>query len=666
MFERAYRIGTIAGIEVRVHWTIVLAPLYFYWTIRPETATATVVMIVMIALLFASVTLHELGHALVARHFGIPTRRIVLLPLGGVALLDHQPSRPSHDVQIAAAGPLVNFTIVGLVGLASWGLQRAFGPDWAFLLWERLNEPEWVRYLPAMGSGLFQINLTLALLNLLPIYPLDGGRILRAGIQAGFGAQRANRFMLLVGIPLAAGLLIYAVTQQTWLEALIAALLILAVASLHPRFARQINLGFAAITDRAHYHFQRGDYVRAVEAYTGVLSRQQANVNAYHNRGAAYHNLGDHERAKADYDRAIELDPQRVKLYIDRAELHQQRKDDEQALADFDRAIALQPHNPELYTLRAGIYFARHDYTQAIQCYDRALELAPDRVQLRGARAFARYMDGEEIAPIIAELDDLVRRNPGDAMLRVHRGAVYLYIGRYAEARHDFDGAHQSAPDDVYGLYYRALLRYIERDAAGALADYEHALTHAPTWSASYAGAAMALQWLGEHERARAAIDRALALDPDEEAYYSYRAAIHYAQGQHDQARADLAHAIALDAEDSLVHDEVWLAAYLADNLDWVLAYYDWAEACLPDSALVWQGRADALRVNGQHDEALAAYERALALQPERAVAYAGRGLLNLARGARDQAQADFAQALEHDPPAQVRRAVCNALYGAH
>src|SRR5262249_25142448 len=146
-------------------------------------ASHLVVATTVILSVFASIALHEFGHMLVARRLGYPTRRIVLWMLGGVAILERVPRRTRDQVLIYAAGPLVNMLIAGLrvgLGAALTALVvTSRNIALAGMLYAPVVPPLSVL---AIGSMVIAVNLVLALFNLLPIYPLDGGRILRAAL----------------------------------------------------------------------------------------------------------------------------------------------------------------------------------------------------------------------------------------------------------------------------------------------------------------------------------------------------------------------------------------------------------------------------------------------------------------------------------------------------
>jgi Zn-dependent protease/CBS domain-containing protein len=189
------KLGRFAGIDVYLHVTFLLLLVWVAWIYWAETGTVAGVLsgLMLILLLFACVVLHEYGHALTARRFGIGTKSITLLPIGGLALLESMPKDPWQEIIVALAGPAVNFAIAALLFLAIMlgsrpGALLALDPSVGIL------------------STLLAANLMLALFNLLPAFPMDGGRVLRAALAMRMDRVRATRNAARVGQALAVGL----------------------------------------------------------------------------------------------------------------------------------------------------------------------------------------------------------------------------------------------------------------------------------------------------------------------------------------------------------------------------------------------------------------------------------------------------------------------------
>jgi Zn-dependent protease len=185
----SWNVGTFRGIRVRVHWTLLLLLALVgvsEWGADGSFAAA-IAGVALLAALFCCVLLHEFGHALAAKRYGIGTRSITLLPFGGIAALERLPSTPRHELVVALAGPAVNVVLAALFGAL---LPIVPAASEAFV---------WT---------LFVVNVSLALFNLLPAFPMDGGRVLRALLATRIGLLRATRIAAGAGKVLAAGFVV--------------------------------------------------------------------------------------------------------------------------------------------------------------------------------------------------------------------------------------------------------------------------------------------------------------------------------------------------------------------------------------------------------------------------------------------------------------------------
>lgn len=193
-FGRGFPLGSWRGVSLRAHWSVLIVLALFAWllatsllpALRPgEARVAYWLTGILLATVFlATLLAHEMAHALMARHYGMRVERITLWMLGGLAELDGQPPSPRADALIAAAGPVTSFVIAAVSGGLAWALGGA-GLLGAALVW------------------LAEISLVLAVFNLLPGAPLDGGRLLRALVwwrthdraRATRAAATAGRFL---------------------------------------------------------------------------------------------------------------------------------------------------------------------------------------------------------------------------------------------------------------------------------------------------------------------------------------------------------------------------------------------------------------------------------------------------------------------------------------
>lgn len=192
------KLGQVVGIDVFLHWTFIFAPLGLIlqsWYLQNSIAMTSVLLVLLICV-FACVLLHEFGHALAARMFGVDTKDIILTPIGGLARMVSMPRKPFHEFVITLAGPLVNLGLVGVSSVILVLMEKSF-------------------YLPKeIGVGdlpifLFYINLFLFAFNLIPAFPMDGGRILRASLATFLGFSRATLVAGAIGQVLAVAFGVY-------------------------------------------------------------------------------------------------------------------------------------------------------------------------------------------------------------------------------------------------------------------------------------------------------------------------------------------------------------------------------------------------------------------------------------------------------------------------
>jgi Zn-dependent protease len=182
------KIGRAFGISIYVHWTFLL--LFGLLLLASGLA---IYPALMIAAVFSCVVLHELGHALTARRFGIPTRDITLYPIGGVARLERMSERPREEFLIAIGGPAVNVVLAGLFATLMTLTGQPL-PEWSY------------QSLVLTGNLLHDltvVNVVLVLFNMLPAFPMDGGRVLRALLAARLGHLRATEIAVGLSGPMA-------------------------------------------------------------------------------------------------------------------------------------------------------------------------------------------------------------------------------------------------------------------------------------------------------------------------------------------------------------------------------------------------------------------------------------------------------------------------------
>lgn len=198
-----FRIGGILGIPLRLHWSFLL---FVGWLVLDGMhlgATGVIDTVGWTSMLFGSVLIHELAHALVGRSRGAEVQDIILYPIGGATRLTGLPESSWSNLAMTAAGPLTSLALAAASGLVALAARVPLLPvD--------------LHHGTIMGR-LFWLNLILALFNLLPLFPMDGGRILQALLSKRFGDRRATTMAARVGQVLAAGLVGFGLTGDLWL-----------------------------------------------------------------------------------------------------------------------------------------------------------------------------------------------------------------------------------------------------------------------------------------------------------------------------------------------------------------------------------------------------------------------------------------------------------------
>jgi Zn-dependent protease len=185
----SWKLGKVSGIKIQVHWTfLILIGWVILLHVSQGADTAQVVSgVALVLAVFGCVVLHELGHALTAQRFGVQTRDITLLPIGGVARLERMPDKPSQELLVAAAGPAVNVVIAAIL----------------FALLAVTNSLRPLAEVAVVGGNLLVqlawLNVILVAFNVLPAFPMDGGRILRALLAMKLDYVRSTQIAASIG-----------------------------------------------------------------------------------------------------------------------------------------------------------------------------------------------------------------------------------------------------------------------------------------------------------------------------------------------------------------------------------------------------------------------------------------------------------------------------------
>ncbi|MFN7117881.1 MAG: site-2 protease family protein [Saprospiraceae bacterium] len=186
------QIARIRGINVYVHWTflILLGWIIISGMRQGQNFAESMMSVWFILALFACVLLHELGHSLTAMRYGIKTKSIILLPIGGVANIEKMPEKPIQELWVALAGPAVNVIIAGL--LALYFVVTGGFPEMTEAAMTQVNADNFL-------FNLLSVNIILVLFNLIPAFPMDGGRVLRALLAMRYDRAVATNIAAKIG-----------------------------------------------------------------------------------------------------------------------------------------------------------------------------------------------------------------------------------------------------------------------------------------------------------------------------------------------------------------------------------------------------------------------------------------------------------------------------------
>ena len=206
--------GRLFGAELRIHWTFLVLLLFVVFTsYSPQHPEVVGRSLALVALVFGSVLLHEVGHTMVASRNGVPAKAIILLPIGGVSLLDEtkltfQPGTQTwkRDIRIALAGPVLNL----MAALVAAGILLAVVPN--IHLWQKPYV-----FTGNLPRSLVWCNAWLALFNLLPAYPMDGGRVLRALFSRRMDPASATHRAVSIGQAFALVFMLTGMLTNAWL-----------------------------------------------------------------------------------------------------------------------------------------------------------------------------------------------------------------------------------------------------------------------------------------------------------------------------------------------------------------------------------------------------------------------------------------------------------------
>jgi Zn-dependent protease/predicted transcriptional regulator len=202
----SFSLGKIFGIKFRIHVTFLLLLLFIFISVADEKGVSDALLAtVFICAVFVCVLIHEVGHSLIARRFGKEAKSITLLPIGGVAMIEEMPDKPLQEIGMAIIGPFINLAIAAILYLFA-GTWSGFGAPNLF--------PDSAR---AFFANLITVNVVLAIFNLIPAFPMDGGRVFRGILATKMDYVTATSVAVFVGQALAMLFIFFGIFYNWWL-----------------------------------------------------------------------------------------------------------------------------------------------------------------------------------------------------------------------------------------------------------------------------------------------------------------------------------------------------------------------------------------------------------------------------------------------------------------
>jgi Zn-dependent protease/Flp pilus assembly protein TadD len=491
-------VGKFWGTELRLHASLLLLIPYTLVTFRPDDLPGALRVLLLIAAIFTCVALHEIGHTLAARLYGIQVTSIVLWPLGGFANLSRRPEKVLPDLVIAAAGPLTNLVIfAGLLALAVFERLLSLAPGFTGL-------STWLERLDVFPFlvGLTIANLSLALFNLVPVYPLDGGQITRGLLKLVLGEKRADGVMLLLSLPLALGLTLYGFFRGDLVIILTGLLLVLAGATLNPRLFNSLTLAMLYFVDRGGYYLKRSDFDPAIREFTAAIQHAPGRPGPYVSRALAYMNLFELERARADVERALALDPKHFLAWTLRGELLGLQSQPEAALDSFNQAIEIRPNWNVAYLDRGSLYQDQGRLAEGLAEMDHSIELSSGAAINHLVRSILRHQMGD-LAGAQRDADQALRYAP-HWMLVFPEVFLVSMKGHLDWSLDYYWRALQRMPNAYQAFQGRADACRINERFDWAIADYERAIRLAPRQAELYLNRGRTYQQMRAYDRAAA------------------------------------------------------------------------------------------------------------------------------------------------------------------
>ncbi len=494
--KTSLRIGRIGKTEIRLHISLLLLIPYVLITFQPSGWLAALLQFLVIILVFACILLHELGHTLVSKLLKIEVKSITLWPLGGFANLERQPDKAWKGFLITAAGPLVNLVLAGIfffLSSASFFVSRFVYPGF-------LSSSQSGSLLFTLPGVLALLNLYLAVFNLIPLYPMDGGQIFRSAMEMIFNQRVADLATMIIGFPLVLILIIIGIWLQDPLMLLISLGLAFGVSTLNQPLIKNIMLVYFAVFDRGSYYRFRHDYDSALRYYNRLVGRYPGRAMPYFYRSIIFLSLLDYENACADANTSLRIAPNHILALCLRAEIYAIQEQYAIARDEYNHILEIRPDWGAVYVDRASVYIEQGDIQKAQEDLHKAGQLnykSPLFYILSSMVQLA--LGNQKEAAVMADMG--VTQFRDDALVfpefilpgfKNHLEWARFYYGRAIQKQPKSPAAYQGSADAAR----------VNEEFTSAVIGYTTAIRFRPRHAELYLGRGKAYLGLGERQQA--------------------------------------------------------------------------------------------------------------------------------------------------------------------
>lgn len=457
----SWRLGHVRGVEIRFHFSVLFSIVVTYYIFRPAEPMRGLLALLWLMGFILSIFLHELAHALVAKLVKVDVKSIVIWLLGGFTNLSREPEKPLHRLAISAAGPIVTL-LLGILCIAAYVYTPPGLSFFGMYIYTRL--------FLSLGA----LNIVLFIFNILPVFPLDGGNILRSLMEFLFGKDRANLITFIVSVPVLIGIIWFGIRTRDYILLAFCVLISLAIGTLNRHTHRWIHLGTNYLLKRGGYYLLQADYERAAEYYTRDIEREPQQANHYIARSLSYIWMMQKEKAIADIERALELAPDDPMALAMRADLFFLDKDYDAAFELISRARDLKPDWSPAHMDRGIILRDKGEYQLALADFDKAISLQADIPLYFIARSMAYFKLGN-LDAAHKDQDIALQLSEKDALIRPEFN-IGTYEGHLDWAEDYYARAIQTRPGSFYACQGRADAYRANHEFDKAIADYTRAL----------------------------------------------------------------------------------------------------------------------------------------------------------------------------------------------